>query len=195
MIAIIDYGAGNTRSVSNALAGLKLEHIVTNDEKKINDAEKIIFPGVGEAAFAMKMLKKLNLVNIIVNTDKPVLGICLGMQLLFDKSEESNIECLSIIPGKVKRFDSSKLKVPHMGWNKVNIKSDSRLFEGIKEDSYFYFAHSYYVPLSVNSIAQSNYGKIFCASVRKSNFYGVQFHPEKSGSEGLRLLTNFVELC
>ncbi len=195
MIAIIDYGAGNTKSVSNALAGLNIEHVVTNDPQSVKDADKIIFPGVGEAAFAMNKLIKLNLVDIIKEFRKPLLGICLGMQLMFEKSEEGNVDGLSIFPGTVRRFDASKYKVPHMGWNNIKFGKEENLFSTIEQGTYFYFAHSFYAPVTDAATSTSYYGIDFCSSVRLNNFYGVQFHPEKSAHKGLQLLTNFVELC
>lgn len=195
MIAIIDYGAGNTKSVSNALAGLNIEHVVTNDPLRIKKADKIIFPGVGEAAFAMNKLIKLDLVDIIKGYRKPLLGICLGMQLMFEKSEEGNVDGLSIFPGTVRKFDTSKYKIPHMGWNNISIIQEESLFNGIEQGTYFYFAHSFYAPVTGAATSISSYGIDFCSSVKLNNFYGVQFHPEKSAHKGLKLLTNFVELC
>jgi imidazole glycerol-phosphate synthase subunit HisH len=195
MIAVIDYGAGNIQSVLNALDDLKIEYIVTNREADLNKAEKIIFPGVGEASFAMKKLHLNNLFTMLRVTKKPLLGICLGMQLLCEKSEESNTCCLGIIPSTCKKFDETKVKVPHMGWNKVNIEKENRLFEGIEDNTYFYFANSFYMPSNDYTIASSNYDISFTTAVNKDKFYGVQFHPEKSGEPGIKLLKNFVEKC
>lgn len=195
MIAVIDYGAGNIQSVLNALKDLNSDFIVTNRESDILKCEKVIFPGVGEASYAVKKLHLLNLFTMLRIIKKPLLGICLGMQILCDKSTEGNVTCLGILNTTTQLFDSSKVKVPHMGWNQVEIIKESKLFEGIDNNSYFYFAHSYYVPLTDYTTAKSNYGIDFSAAFEKGNFYGVQFHPEKSGNCGLKLLRNFIEKC
>lgn len=195
MIALIDYGAGNLQSVSNALDDIGARHLITNSVEEINSAEKIIFPGVGEAASAMKKLKEYNIIDAIKKTSKPLLGICLGMQLLCEFSEERNVQCLNIIDSTVTQFDKSLAKVPHMGWNKVFNYSKSKLFEGISNGSYFYYANSFFVPISKSTIATTEYCVEFSAAINKDNFYGVQFHPEKSGIAGLRVLKNFLELC
>ncbi|MEW6195997.1 MAG: imidazole glycerol phosphate synthase subunit HisH [Bacteroidota bacterium] len=194
MIAVIDYGSGNIKSVTNALNDLRCEYIVTNREKEICDAEKIIFPGVGEASFAVKRLHVLNLFTMLRVVNKPMLGICLGMQLLCEKSLEGNAACLGVFPGSTEIFDGKKVKVPHMGWNKVKIASASQLFKDIPDETFFYFAHSYYVPINSFTIASADYGNVFSAAVEKGNYYGVQFHPEKSGKHGIQLLKNFIEL-
>jgi len=205
MIAIINFNAGNLSSVSNALQKLDAEFFITQNAKDLEKADKIIFPGVGHAGEAMKNLEQQNLINVLKNWQKPFLGICLGMQLMYAKSEEGNTKCLGIINEKVKKFNNvlmkSKksdenqwLKIPHMGWNSVKIKIDSPLFSGIKDDEYFYFVHSYYVPISKYTIGQTNYSINFSAAINYKNFYGVQFHPEKSGEVGLKLLKNFVNL-
>ena len=195
MIALIDYGAGNLKSVANALDDLKVDYVITNNIDQINTAEKIIFPGVGEAASAMEKLDEVKIINVIKLTSKPLLGICLGMQLFATFSEERDTKCLDIIKSVVKKFNDTEVKVPHMGWNKVEFKSQNKLFNGISSDEYFYFANSYYLPISEYTIASTFYGNMFSASVNKNNFYGVQFHPEKSGKMGLKILQNFVELC
>ncbi len=194
MIALIDYGAGNTASVANALKALNTEFFLTNAEFNICKADKVIFPGVGEASFTIKQLHRYNLINLLRIFRRPVLGICLGMQLFADKSTEGNVNCLGVVPGTVDKFDSSKSTVPHMGWNEVNQVKETKLFNGIKNSEYFYFAHSYYFPLNEWTTGTVNHGIEFSASVEKDNYYGVQFHPEKSGDAGLRLLKNFVEL-
>jgi glutamine amidotransferase len=194
MIAIIEYGAGNTASVINVLEELKAEFVLSNDKKVIQSADKIILPGVGEASSAMNKLNELNLVDDLRNTTKPFLGICLGMQLLFNKTEEGNVECLNIIPGEVKKFNLANIKVPHMGWNEI-IKLDSdELLSGINDKTFFYFAHSYYLPQNDFSTSVSNYGLSFSASVRYKNIYGVQFHPEKSAQQGIQIIKNFLSL-
>ncbi len=195
MTAIIDYGAGNIQSVINALEELNVKFIVTNNAKEINESKKIIFPGVGEASSAMNNIRSHGLFEVIKNCKKPFLGICLGMQLLCDYSEEGNVECLGIIPAVSKKFNSAKVKVPHMGWNKVSFNKGSKLFEEIENGSSFYFANSFYVPGNKFSSALCNYDIDFSAAVQKENFYGVQFHPEKSGEAGIKLLKNFIEKC
>lgn len=194
MIALIDYGAGNLKSVANALDDLKAEYLITNKSDEINAADKIIFPGVGEAASAMSKLNEMDIVETIKTTNKPLLGICLGMQLLSTFSEERNTKCLDIVQAVVKQFDSSKVKVPHMGWNKVEFKTSNILFENIESGENFYFANSYYVPISECTVASTNYDVVFSSALNKNNFYGVQFHPEKSSKAGLQVLKNFVEL-
>ena len=195
-IAVIDYNSGNIASISNALKTLNVDFFVTQDAEEINKADKIIFPGVGHAANAMKNLKELNLLKTIKNLKKPFLGICLGMQILCNSSEEGDTKCLEIFDIDVKKFQSTELPVPHMGWNNVKFK-DSLLFKNIPQNTDFYFVHSYYLPLSSSSSRSSatcNYIQEFSAAVQKENFYAVQFHPEKSGSRGLQLLKNFIEL-
>ena len=194
MIALIDYGAGNLKSVANALDDLNAKYIITNSTDIINSADKIIFPGVGEANSAMEKLKDKGVDKAIISTSKPLLGICLGMQLLATFSEERNTNCLNIITTVVKQFDSSKVKVPHMGWNEVKYNTQNILFKDIKSGEYFYFANSYYVPLTEYTIASTEYGTVFSSAINKNNFYGVQFHPEKSGKAGLKVLKNFIEL-
>ena len=195
MIALIDYGAGNLKSVANALDDLKVNYFVSNKADEINAAEKIIFPGVGEAASAMNKIKEKEIVDVIKNTNKPLLGICLGMQLLATFSEERNTKCLDIVKTVVKQFDSTKVKVPHMGWNKVEYKNANKLFSNVESGENFYFANSFYVPVNEYTIASTFYDTCFSASINKNNFYGVQFHPEKSGKAGLQILKNFIELC
>ncbi len=195
MIALIDYGAGNIESVANALNDLNARFVITNNEKEILDADKIIFPGVGEASYAVKRLHLLNLFSFLQMTNKPLLGICLGMQLLCCRSAEGNVSCLGVFPGSTEIFDNTKTKVPHMGWNQVEILKQSKLFNGIPDKSFFYFAHSYYVPLNQFSTARTNHETFFSASCERDNFYGVQFHPEKSGEAGIQLIKNFIEKC
>ena len=195
MIAVVDYGAGNVQSVLNALDDLKVQYIVSNKEPEIYHADKIIFPGVGEASFAMRKLHLNSLVTMLRVTKKPLLGICLGMQLLSEKSNEGNTCCLGVVPGTCVKFDETKVKVPHMGWNEVKIDMNSILFDGIEDGAHFYFANSYYLPVCDYTIASSVYDVTFAAAVQKNNYYGVQFHPEKSGEAGIKLLTNFIEKC
>jgi len=194
MIALIDYGAGNVFSVANALKALKQDFKITKSETEILAADKVIFPGVGEASFAVKQLHFLNLFSVLRMVKKPLLGICLGMQLLADYSTEGNVTCLGLIPGSSKKFDPSKTKVPHMGWNDIQIKNSSRLFNGIKSGERFYFAHSFYLPENEFTTSISDNNIKFASSIEKVNYYGVQFHPEKSAEAGLKLLQNFIEL-
>lgn len=195
MIALVEYGAGNTASVSNALKSLGAEYIITNKESEICGADKVIFPGVGEASSAVRQLHITNLFNLLRIIKKPLLGICLGMQLLAEKSSEGDVTCLGVFPGESVKFDETKTKVPHMGWNEVNIKAESPLFRDIKNNQFFYFAHSFYLPVNEFTAAEAVHGLSFSAAIQKDNYYGVQFHPEKSGETGLLLLKNFVELC
>jgi imidazole glycerol-phosphate synthase subunit HisH len=191
-IAIIDYGAGNVQSVKFALERLGKESFLTSDPDLIRNAPKVIFPGVGEAQSAMEALKSLGLDKLIPELKQPFLGICLGMQLMCESSEERNTKALGIFPIKVKRFWVD-LKVPQIGWNHIwNLKT--KLFDGIGEKSFMYFVHSYYIPESEFSIAKSDYGINFSAAICKDNFYACQFHPEKSGNIGQQILQNFIKL-
>lgn len=191
-IAIIDYGAGNTKSIQFALERLGYTGKLTSDVTQIKTADKVIFPGVGEASSAMKKLKTSGLNHLIPQLTQPVLGICLGMQLMCAASEEGNTTGLGIFPEKVKRFENT-LKVPQMGWNTLSQLKGS-LFTAIAEEVYMYLVHSYYVPLCNETIARSNYGVTFSAALQKDNFYGVQFHPEKSSIDGAKLLENFLKI-
>ena len=192
MVAIIDYDAGNVRSLQFALERLGVASVLTADPEVIKAAEKVIFPGQGAAASAMKKLKQTGLDQLIPQLKQPVLGICLGMQLLCDTTEEGEVNGLGIIPGKVIRF-SNKVKVPQMGWNTIS-NLQSPLFKQIKEDDFMYLVHSFYVPLCDATIAQSNYDEAYSVALQKDNFYGVQFHPEKSSKAGSQLLQNFLAL-
>ena len=191
-IAIIDYGAGNVQSVLFALKRLGFEGTVTNDWNTIKSADKVIFPGVGEASSAMKMLQESGLDVLIPTLKQPVLGICLGMQLMCEHSEEGNTNGLGIFDVNVVKF-SQEVKVPQMGWNTIyNLKTP--LFEGIKENEFMYLVHSFYAPLSENTIATTNYELEYSTALQRDNFYGVQFHPEKSGVFGEQILSNFLNL-
>ncbi|MFK7786648.1 MAG: imidazole glycerol phosphate synthase subunit HisH [Crocinitomicaceae bacterium] len=192
MIAIIDYGAGNIRSVQNALARLGASSKLTNDPNELRSAEKVIFPGVGEASFAMEQLRKRQLDVLIPTLTQPVLGICLGMQLLCDFSEEGSTKTLGIFNTTVKEFEPI-LNVPHMGWNTCEV-TDSSIFNGINSSDDFYFVHSYYAELCRDTAAMCDYIQPFSAALQKDNFYGVQFHPEKSAGIGAKLIQNFLEL-
>jgi glutamine amidotransferase len=197
MIGIIDYGAGNIRSVVNALDRLGVQHFVSADSQKLAGAEKLIFPGVGEAKSAMDSLVRANLTGWLKEVTVPFLGICLGMELLFERTTERNTSCLGIVSGTIERFDDKQaaLKVPHIGWNQVLYDIGCPLFAGIASGEHFYFVHSYYAPLVAETVGSTEYGVRFTSAVRKRNYYGVQFHPEKSGKAGLQMLKNFVELC
>lgn len=190
--AIIDYGAGNVLSVMFALKRLGCEAILTDKEEELRAADKVIFPGVGEAASAMNAIRQKGLEHLIPDLKQPVLGICLGMQLMCRSSEEGKTDCLGIFDEKVLRFEP-KLKIPHVGWNSLTALS-SPLFAGLKEDESVYFVHSYYVPQNNYSIANTDYVQTFCSAMKKGNFYACQFHPEKSGAAGSRILENFLGL-
>ena len=192
MIAIIDYGAGNTKSLQFALDRLGVKSVLTSDLNKILNADKVIFPGQGAAKSAMEKLKQQGLDKLIINLKQPVLGICLGMQLLCDFTEEGNIEGLGIIEGTVKRF-TNEVKVPQMGWNSIH-RLNGPLFDGIEAGAYMYLVHSYFVPELKETIAISNYNGAYSVALQKDNFYGVQFHPEKSSIKGQLLLNNFLKL-
>lgn len=200
MIAVIDYGVGNLRSVCNALEKMGGEAEVIHSAGDIEKAEALVLPGVGAFYQAMENLKSLGMVEPLcqaIQSGKPFLGICLGLQLLFTESEEGECEGFNIIPGKVKRFKVEGLKVPHMGWNGIQFKNESKnLLEGISENAYFYFAHSYYVePEDEKAIlTTTEYGVKFTSAIREGNIFGVQFHPEKSGERGLKVLKNFVRM-
>lgn len=191
MIAIIDYNAGNTTSVKNAIERLGATAIVTRDHELIRSAEKVIFPGVGEASTAMQFLREQELDRLIVQLRQPVLGICLGQQLLCRFSEEGNTTCLGIFPVDVKRFPDTEL-VPHIGWNNL-LEIRSGLLSGITETDDVYFVHSYYAELSEYTTATCDYGLPYSAAMQKDNFYAVQFHPEKSATVGERILRNFLK--
>ena len=192
MVAIIDYDAGNVRSLQFALERLGVESVLTADSEVIKAAEKVIFPGQGAAGSAMEKLQQTGLDQLIPTLQQPVLGICLGMQLLCDATEEGDVKGLGIVSGKVIRF-SDQVKVPQMGWNTIS-KLQTTLFKGIKEEGFMYLVHSYYVPLLPETIAQSDYGGAYSVALQKDNFYGVQFHPEKSSTAGSQLLQNFLAL-
>jgi imidazole glycerol-phosphate synthase subunit HisH len=193
-LVIIKYNAGNIRSVLFALERIGISAEVTDDTKKIRQADKVIFPGVGEASSAMQYLKERKLDEVIKGLQQPVLGICLGMQLLCKHSEENNTDCLGIVPVNVKKFQAGRdLKVPQIGWNTIyGLKSP--LFKGVEQNSYIYNVHGYYAEDSVYTIAACNYGIDYAAAILKDNFYGVQFHTEKSATTGELILKNFLNL-
>ena len=194
MIAIIDYKMGNLRSVENALKRLGAEFCVTADPVVIRSADRVLLPGVGNAAEAMENLRKAGLVEVIRSLRRPVLGICVGMQVMCRHSEEGDVECLNIFDARVKRFvPAPDVKVPHMGWNRIG-NLESKLFKGLDGGSYVYFVHSYYPELCPDTIATSHHGVMFSAALKYENFYGTQFHPEKSSDEGERIIENFLKL-
>jgi len=194
-LAVIKYNAGNIRSLQYALERLGIDTLVTDDAEEILGAERIIFPGVGEASTAMKYLKEKNLHEIILQATQPFLGICLGMQLMCTHSEENDTDCLGIFNQKIKLFKSidSLIKIPQIGWNEIgDLKSD--LFKGIKSGGYCYFVHSYYAEVGSETIATTDYCSSFSSALHKDNFYGVQFHPEKSADIGHLILQNFLNI-
>ena len=191
-LVIIDYGAGNIKSIQFAFQRLGVDAVLTSDAEEIKAADKVIFPGVGEASSAMTKLKESGLNDLIPQLKQPVLGICLGMQLMCRSTEEGNTEGLGIFDVDVKRF-SNEVKVPQMGWNTIS-ELESPLFEGIKDKDYMYLVHSYYAEDSEESIAKTNYELEYASALQKDNFYGVQFHPEKSGKSGAKILQNFLNL-
>lgn len=190
-LVIIDYGAGNVRSVQFALERLGYEATCTNDVEKIQKADKVIFPGVGEASSAMQELTRYGLDALIPKLKQPVLGICLGMQLMCRHSAENDTKCLDIFPIEVLKFDD-RLKVPQIGWNRVT-ELKTELFADIPEGEFVYYVHSYYIPDNTFSIASTDYGIDYSGAIQKDNFYACQFHPEKSADAGERMLKNFIE--
>jgi imidazole glycerol-phosphate synthase subunit HisH len=189
-VAVIKYNAGNIRSVSFALERLNVDFTVTDVPEEITSADKVVFPGVGEASSTMQYLRDRNLDAVIRHLRQPTLGICLGMQLLCRHSEENNTPCLGIFDESVQLFRPGDLKVPHMGWNSLE-KVTGWLDPSLK-DKYVYFVHSYYVPVSIHTTAETTYGVTFSAALRKNNFYAVQFHPEKSAEVGVTILQQFL---
>jgi glutamine amidotransferase len=193
-VAIVKYNAGNIHSVVHALRRLGIEPILTDNPTLLQQADKVIFPGVGEAATTMQYLQKTGLDQVIKNLTQPVLGICLGMQLLCKHSEEGNVDALGIFDIPVKKFTWQKgLKIPHMGWNQIE-QLKGPLFDRKQENNYVYFVHSYYVPVCEHTIATTQYSGPFSAALNKDNFYATQFHPEKSGDVGSLILENFLQL-
>jgi len=191
-IVIIKYNAGNIRSVDFALQRMGVQAEITDDHAKISSAEKVIFPGVGEAANTMKYLAEHGLDQLLKELRQPVLGICLGQQLMCRWSEEGNTNCIGIFDEQVLKFPPEE-KVPHMGWNQL-LKPKGDLFRGVEEGEYVYFVHSYYVPVGRDTAAECSYIRSFSASMQRDNFYATQFHPEKSGVTGQKILENFIAL-
>ena len=207
-VAIIESGGANFLSVVTALEKLGVDCEITHNSEKIKSADAVILPGVGSAGFAMQRLNDYGLYSVISALKQPVLGICLGMQLFYECSAEDNTKCLGIIPGQIQSFGQEDgIKVPHMGWNNLTLKTDTNeqnyksniainhepILSGIASSDDVYFVHSYYAPINEATVASCDYGFKFSAVVRTKNFYGMQFHPEKSGAVGVRLLTNFIE--
>ena len=196
MIAIIDYDTGNLRSVCNALDRIGAEYVLTDDPKVIAQADRVLLPGVGEASSAMAKLQERGLCDVIKSLQVPVLGICIGMQLMCRHSQEGDVDCLGIFDADVCRFEadqSAGIKVPHMGWNTLSgLKTG--LFEGLTDGDFVYFVHSFAASVCDDTIAVSDNGRRFSAAMRRGNFYGAQFHPEKSGDVGERILRNFINL-
>lgn len=190
--AIVKYNSGNVRSVKNAFDRLGVKTVLTSDPDILRSADRVVFPGVGEASTAIRYLRDRGLDKVIPDLKQPVLGICLGMQLLCQSSEESDAECLGLLPYKVRRFPNDELKVPHMGWNRVYGLTSS-LFDGVAESEFMYFVHSYFVEICGETAAMADHGVTFSAAISYRNFFAVQFHPEKSGPAGARILENFIK--
>lgn len=193
MTGVIKYPAGNSFSVIQALGRLGQKVIYSDDPDRLSTADRIIFPGVGSASPAMLSLREKGLDIWLRDCGKPVLGICLGMQLMLTFSEEGNTQCLDLIPGQVVKF-TDRPRAIHIGWNSVDLMRDDPLFRGIPGDTDFYFVHQYYVPVGATAIGHTEFGGRFAAAIRSGQFWGVQFHPEKSAASGMRLLKNFMEI-
>ena len=194
-LAVVTSGGANFNSIEIALQRLGVDYQLTIDPAVIASADGVLFPGVGSAEYAMSELRKHGLIEALRNYPKPLLGICLGMQLLYEFSEEGNVECLGILPGKVRKFNNADgLIVPHMGWNNLTPLKESPLFNNVDPSKDVYFVHSFYAPVNPATLASCNYGLEFAAIAQQANFYAMQFHPEKSGSLGEQLLKNFIEV-
>ncbi len=189
------YRSGNLASVANALKRLGAGYLVTDEAERLEHCDAVIFPGVGHAAPAMEDLRNLGLDQWLKMTDKPVLGICLGMQLLFESTPEGDCRTLGLLPGRLEKFKPNSIKVPHMGWNHLEQIKNHPLLNGLGEEDFFYFVHSYFAPVTEYTLAAGRYGDLFSAVVAKKNLMGVQFHPEKSSRSGRRLLSNFLDLA
>ena len=193
-IAIIKYNAGNVQSVMYALDRIGMKYQWTDDEKVIRSADKVIFPGVGEASTAMAYLREKGLDQLIPSLKQPVLATCIGMQLLCRDSEENNTSCMGVFDVPVKRFVSSDLKIPHVGWNSIQANGENVLMEGLKKEEYVYFVHSFYAPINPFTTATCDYAQSFSAMLQKDNFYAAQFHAEISGMAGQKIIQNFLAL-
>lgn len=195
MIAVIDVSGTNLTSLANALTRLDANFILTHDSKKIENASHVIMPGVGTAAFGMNALRQHGLIDVLIALKQPLLGICLGMQLLMEHSEEGDIPCLGLLPGRVQRLSGdSNYPVPHMGWNQLHWKHNTPLRQGLTDRDFVYFVHSYAVSTKEHTVASCSYKNEFSAIVNRGSVYGMQFHPEKSAETGLKLLSNFISL-
>jgi imidazole glycerol-phosphate synthase subunit HisH len=195
MIAVIDISGNNLTSLANALKRLGFDYVLTHDAKVIQEASHVILPGVGTASFGMNALQSHGLVDVLRNLNQPLLGICLGMQLLLEYSEEGQVECLGLIPGRVERLTAQKdCPVPHMGWNQLQWCRDNVLQNGLNEKDYVYFVHSYAFKANEFALARCQYSEEFTAIINKDTIYGMQFHPEKSAETGMKLLKNFLSL-
>ena len=192
-VAIVKYNGGNTASVANALIRLGVEPLISDAADVLRAADKVIFPGVGEASTAMKYLRERGLDSVIRSLTTPVLGICLGMQLMCEASEENETECLGIMPYRVRRFESDTLKIPHTGWNRIT-ELNSPLFDGVAEGERVYFVHGYFVETGESTTAICEYSERFSAAIGRDNFHAIQFHPEKSGTVGAQIIQNFLEI-
>jgi glutamine amidotransferase len=193
-IAIIKYNAGNVQSVMYALDRIGVKYRWTDDEKTIQSADKVIFPGVGEASTAMAYLREKGLDQLIPSLKQPVLATCIGMQLLCKESEENNTTCMGVFDVPVKRFVSSDLKIPHVGWNSIQTQGENALMQGLKKEEFVYFVHSYYAPVNPYTTAVCDYTQSFSAMLQKDNFYAAQFHAEISGMAGQKIIQNFLAL-
>lgn len=191
-LVIVESGGSNLLSIVNAFEHLGVQCTTSHDKEVIQNADAIILPGVGAAGIAMQKLKEHDLITTIRNYTKPVLGICLGLQLLYDYSEEDQVECLGVINGSVKKFIKTELAVPHMGWNDLTVIKPNKLLDGLDIQDNVYYVHSYYADINSTTIASCDYGIEFSAVIKQDNFYAMQFHPEKSGKIGQRLLSNFI---
>jgi imidazole glycerol-phosphate synthase subunit HisH len=194
MIAIVNSGGANISSVMFAIERLGKSYVFTDDPDDIRKASHVVFPGVGAASAAMRTLREKRLIECLKSLTQPVLGICLGMQLLFERSQEGDVETLGLLPAAVTKFIGDNLTVPHTGWNTVKQTQNIPLFKDIADNAYFFFVHSYYVPDGVYTVGRTKYSVSFSSVVVQDNYFGCQFHPERSGSSGAQLLRNFVEL-
>ena len=193
-LAIVDTGCANLASVAFAFERLGAEHIITQDPDVIYGAQRVVLPGVGAAGYAMDQLRQRELIPVLQNLVQPVLGICLGMQMIFNRSAEGNVDCLGLVNGEIKAMETGELPSPHMGWNTLDIIKPGALLEGLTESDYAYFVHSYAAPVSDVTLAKTAYGSDFSAVVAHKNVYGCQFHPERSSQTGARILKNFLDL-
>ena len=193
-VVIIDTSCANLSSLRFGVERLGYKVAVTDNADQIKSADKVFLPGVGAAGAAMRIIKEKGIPEIVKGLEQPVLGICLGMQLMTEHSAEGNVDCLGLIPGNVRPIKADGLRLPHMGWNTLTEIKDSPLFEGISQQDYFYFVHSLCVAPSEYTLATCDYGQTFSASIHHKNFYGVQFHPERSGKSGARVIQNFLEM-